>query len=69
MKIILGIAFIILVISFLTFILDEGMTKSEIIKCNSLVETSELNLDGYYITRYEASMCNQYGIIINAPIK
>lgn len=62
------IALLIIVSIALFFTISHAMDNQEVYECHKLAGQSK-DFPLFYLTQWQADMCNAHGIAINAPIK
>ena len=66
-KTIINILIGLLAVAGFIFILNYGLSKSEVVQCHALKQQSQ-EFMGFYLTQWQKDMCDSHGIIIDAPI-
>lgn len=64
---ILKILTFIIVTIFFVLLLNKGVRLEEVVTCEKLKNYS-LEFDGFYLTGAQKEMCDQNGIMIDAPV-
>ena len=53
----------------LTIIINSGLQKQELVTCQKLAQQAQTHAPFFYLTKIEKSMCDDLGVIIQAPVK